>query len=104
MPRKSNKATSVEGTIFALPQVLDLKAATPLTEKLMALRGQDLVIDASKVERLGTQCVQILISAAATWKDEMAAFTIAEPSDAFTSGLQVLGLTPQAIIEKEVAQ
>ncbi|TFF22995.1 STAS domain-containing protein [Jiella endophytica] len=104
MPRKSTKASSAEDAVYALPEVLDLKAATPLTEKLMSLRGQNLVVDASKVERLGTQCVQILIAAAATWKDEMAAFSIAEPSDSFISGLQVLGLTPQAILEKEVAQ
>ena len=104
MPRKSTKASSVEGTVYSLPPVLDLKAATPLVEKLMSLKGQNIVIDASKVERLGTQCVQILIAAAATWKDDMASFAIAEPSDSFTSGLHVLGLTPQAILEKEVAQ
>ncbi|MBO0903056.1 STAS domain-containing protein [Jiella sonneratiae] len=104
MPRKSPKTTAVEGAVYTLPEILDLKAATPLTEKLMSLRGQNIVLDASKVERLGTQCVQILIAAAATWKDDMAAFSIAEPSDSFTSGLQVLGLTPQAILEKEVAQ
>ncbi len=104
MPRKSTKTSNAEGTVYALPEVLDLKAATPLAEKLMSLRGQNIVLDASKVERLGTQCVQILIAAAATWKDEMAAFSIAEPSDSFTSGLQVLGLTPQAILEKELAQ
>ena len=103
MPRKSTKAASAESAVYSLPEVLDLKAATPLMEELLALRGQTVVIDASKVERLGTQCVQILIAAAATWKDEMTSFTIAEPSDSFTSGLQVLGLTPQSILEKEVA-
>ena len=104
MPRKSTKASSPEGAVYTLPEVLDLKAATPLAEKLMSLRGQSLIIDASRVERLGTQCVQILIAAAATWRDEMAAISIAEPSDSFTTGLQVLGLTPQAILEKEFGQ
>ena len=73
---------SRDGRVWTVPVVLDtllpprppscgaaLEAATPLVEKLMSLKGQNIVIDASKVERLGTQCVQILIAAAATWKD-----------------------------------
>jgi len=107
MPRKSTKktgATAAEGTVFPLPAVLDLKATGPLTEGLLAMRGQNLVLDASKVERLGTQCVQILMAAAATWKDDMASISIVEPSDSFSAGLRILGLTPQAILEKEIAQ
>ena len=94
----------MDATTFELPAVLDLKATGPLAEKFLGLRGQNVVIDASKVERVGTQCVQILLSAAATWKDDMAPLAIANPSDAFTAGLKLLGLSPETVMEKDIAQ
>jgi chemotaxis protein CheX len=52
--------------VIELPDVLDLKAATPLTVEFLSMRGRPLDVDASRVERLGGQCLQVLLSAAKT--------------------------------------
>lgn len=77
---------------FELPSVLDLKAANPLVENLLALRGSDLLIGAAKVERIGGQCLQALVSAAATWSSDGFSLEFANPSPAFAEALSVLGM------------
>ena len=52
---------------LTLAEVLDLNAAEPLKAELLALRGHELTLDASAVERLGGLCLQILMSARKTW-------------------------------------
>ncbi|MGP0060558.1 MAG: STAS domain-containing protein [Beijerinckiaceae bacterium] len=76
---------------LVLPSILDLKAATPLVETLLPLRGGDLLVDASNAERLGGQCLQVLVSAVATWQADGFSLEFAKPSDAFIEGLAVLG-------------
>ncbi len=75
-----------------LPPVLDITAAAPLVAQLSAARGKDVVLDASKVERMGGQCVQVLLSAAATWAHDSIEMTVSEPSAAFVESLQSMGL------------
>jgi chemotaxis protein CheX len=77
---------------LVLPSILDLKAATPLVETLLPLRGSDLLLDASNVERLGGQCLQVLVSAVATWQADGFPLEFAKPSDVFIEGLAVLGV------------
>jgi chemotaxis protein CheX len=79
---------------LALPQVLDLTAAAPLTENLLSVRGQDVSIDASGVSRLGAQCLQVLLSAIATWKADGARLDFVLPSDDFVETLRRLGIDP----------
>ena len=80
---------------IVLPSILDLKAAGPLTEKLIPLRGHDLLIDASQVERVGGQCLQVLVSVTATWQSDGATVDILNPSDGFVEGLTTLGMRPE---------
>ena len=77
--------------VVRLGQVLDLNAAGPLANELLALRGRDLEVDASAVERLGAQCLQVLLSARATWDADGAGFAVVSPSNEFTSTLALLG-------------
>jgi chemotaxis protein CheX len=77
---------------LVLPNILDLKAAVPLTEGLLSMRGSDLVIDASKVERIGGQCLQVLVSAVSTWHADGLAMDFTEPSEFFSEGLAALGM------------
>jgi chemotaxis protein CheX len=77
--------------VLRLGQVLDLNAAGPLAHEFLALRGRDVEVDASAVERMGAQCVQVLLSARATWDADGAAFAVVAPSDEFTSTLALLG-------------
>jgi len=77
--------------VLRLGQVLDLNAAGPLAHELLALRGRNVDIDASAVERLGAQCLQVLLSAHATWNTDGATFAVVSPSDEFTTTLALLG-------------
>jgi chemotaxis protein CheX len=81
----------LKSAVVKLSQVLDLNAATPLAKEFLSLRGKPLSVDASGVERVGAQCLQVLLSARATWQADGAAFALVEPSNEFTSTLALLG-------------
>ena len=85
-----------------LPEVLDLTAAAPLTEQLVACRGLDLSIDASRVRRLGGQCLQILLSCAATWKADGAKLDLVQASDEFVEALRQFGITPATLATRRL--
>jgi chemotaxis protein CheX len=76
---------------LALAESLDLKAASALASDLLALRGQDLAIDAGAVRRIGAQCLQVLLAARATWDGEGHRLTFEQPSDEFRDGVSLLG-------------
>jgi len=77
---------------FRLAKVLDLAAAATLKEELAQFRGRSAVVDASDVQRLGTQCAQVLLSARRTWLAESQTFEIKDASEAFSEGLDRLGV------------
>ena len=65
-------------------------------------RGVDLEISGAHVQRLGAQCLQILLSAQATWLADGKTLTITEPSLELTSSVQLFGLDdPAAIFGQE---
>ncbi|UPT64460.1 MAG: STAS domain-containing protein [Hyphomonadaceae bacterium JAD_PAG50586_4] len=66
-----------------LAQRLDLGAAAPLKQALLAARGAAIAIDASDVEHLGALCLQALLAAKAAWANDSCAFRIIDPSPAF---------------------
>ena len=74
-----------------LPLSLDLKAAPALAAELLAARGADLIIEAADVRRLGGQCLQVLLSARATWAADGADFHLAAPSDEFRDACALMG-------------
>lgn len=76
---------------FALPAVLDLNAAAPLREQLLALRGGPAILDGSAVERLGGLCLQVLLAARRTWAADGAELRLAEPSEALAAQLAAFG-------------
>ena len=75
----------------SLPAVLDLQAADPLRAELMALRGRPLELDASQVSRMGGLCLQVLLSARATWVSDETHFCVEQPSDAFLEQMAAFG-------------
>ncbi len=77
--------------IITLPETLDLLAAAPLATALLAKRGQDVVIDGSAVRRLGGQCLQVLLSARASWQADGRLFRIDAASAELAQGLAQLG-------------
>jgi chemotaxis protein CheX len=95
----AKKAAS--GTV-ALAPVLDLNEASALHGKLMTMRGSDIVIDASAVERVGVQCAQVLVAGAAAWQADKKSFLIAKASDAFEKTMQLIGIDPDKMVAKEI--
>lgn len=77
---------------LSLATVLDLNEATNLHGKLMSLRGSDLVIDASSVERVGAQCVQVLMAAKKIWEEDKLTFKFSKVSDSFNKTMQLIGI------------
>ena len=88
---------------IALAENLDLKAAAPLRTALMEARGAPANIDATNVQRLGGLCLQVLLSAEATWATDGQPFTISAASPAFAEGALRMGaqsLVPDLIIQE----
>jgi len=79
-------------SVLDLPAVLDLKAAAPLASAFLERRGAEITVDASRVEKLGGQCLQVLLSAAFTWRADEAPFGIVDASSGFLDGLVLLGV------------
>jgi chemotaxis protein CheX len=75
-----------------LPDVLDLTAAAPLAQSLLSHRGGELSVDASGVRRIGAQCLQVLLAAAATWKADGVKLYLREPTEEFLEGARLLGI------------
>ena len=93
--KKNEKGT------FTLAAVLDLNEASNLKANLLSLRGSPLSIDASTVERMGAQCVQVLMSAAKTWEKDGKPFLILKASDAFQTTMQLIGVKFEHLLAKE---
>ncbi|KGD86325.1 STAS domain-containing protein [Rhizobium sp. YS-1r] len=85
-----------------LSAVLDLNEASVLHGKLMSMRGSDLVIDASGVERVGVQCAQVLVAGVTAWKEDKKSFIVEKASDAFQKTMQLIGIETDNLIVKEI--
>lgn len=90
--------------ILKLPEVLDLNAASRLHEQILSLKGKNIVIDATAVKRVGAQCVQVLLSAARFWRAERLPFQVGTGSDAYSTTLQLLGISDEALLPKEIVK
>ena len=89
--------TTAPPRTLELPEALDLPAAASLAGSLLKLVGEDLEVDARNVQRLGASCLQVLLSAARTWKAEGASLTLAHGSERFIDDLRLLGFTPETL-------
>ena len=78
---------------LVLPARLDLPAAVPLAEAILAHRGQDLNLIAQDVLHLGTPCLQVLLAAAKSWRTDGRSLALASPSGAMIKQLDCFGLT-----------
>ncbi|HLH12238.1 MAG TPA: STAS domain-containing protein [Methylovirgula sp.] len=91
-------ASEANPRTLVLPEILDIKAAISLAENILALRGAEIVIDASQVERLGGQSLQILLSALATWHADGMTLDFVRPSTPFLESLALFGIDPEALL------
>jgi chemotaxis protein CheX len=86
--------------ILQLPEVLDMNAAVPLAGELLTYRGNDLQADASQVQRIGGQGIQVLLSALATWQQDGFKFSVVNPSAVFTDIVGLLGINESELLGK----
>jgi chemotaxis protein CheX len=79
-----------------LPAALTAIAATDLADQLRTLRGAPLTLEGGAVKKVGAQCVQVLLSAAATWRADGVTMALDAPSEEFAEALRLMGLSPEA--------
>ena len=84
-------------SVIALPDALASPKAGPLAAQLLAARGAPLTLGAGSVRKIGAQCVQVLLSAAATWRADGFPLGIETPSPEFEEALRLLGLSVDAV-------
>jgi chemotaxis protein CheX len=77
--------------LLQLPAVLDLKAAGPLAAAFLARRGTEIIVGAGDVQRLGGQCLQVLLSAQASWGEDDQRMVFETPSPEFVAALHLFG-------------
>ncbi|HXW72753.1 MAG TPA: STAS domain-containing protein [Methylocella sp.] len=90
--QSDNELSIGQSSVLELPDILDLKAATPLTVQFLSARGVPLDVDGSRVERIGGQCLQVLLSAVKTWRADGNKFRLIKLSKEFRDGLLRLGV------------
>ena len=89
--------------VIELPENLDMPVAAPLAEAFGKLAGEPVEIDASRVNRLGASCLQVMLAAARSWKAASAALTLKNPSPRFLEDLGLLGLEPDTFLNGVIA-
>jgi chemotaxis protein CheX len=80
-----------------LPSILDLIAAPGLLEAFISRRGTTLAVDAGGVQRLGAQCLQVLLAARAAWAADGQLLLMENLSDEFSATLELLGASPDEL-------
>ena len=98
MPSRKGEKT------ISLAAVLDLNEASTLRGKLVGLRGSNVAIDASGVERIGALCAQVIMAAVKTWDEDKLSFTFSKVSDAFQKTMQLIGVDIDHLLAKEIRQ
>ncbi|WP_168222984.1 STAS domain-containing protein [Oceanicola sp. D3] len=86
-----------------LPARLDLPAAAPLRDELLGHAGKPLVLDASACESLGTPGLQVLLSAAKSWREAGVSLSVDALSEECAAQLAIFGLTADDLCSKELA-
>ena len=85
-PSKAAKANTL-----ILAETLDLAAVAPLRDEFIGARGAALTVDASRVQRIGGLCLQVLLAARAAWRADDKAFGVADASPEFKNSLERAG-------------
>lgn len=77
--------------VLKLSSVLDIVAAPGLLDNFLQMRGNQILVDASAVQRLGAQCLQILLAARIAWEEDNVSLEFQDPSEDFVDSLELFG-------------
>jgi len=80
--------------IIQLRPVLNVTSAMATARQFIDQRGRDVVVDASQVQHLGGQSLQILLSAVRSWTEDGQSFALGDCSDRFLEDLKLFGFEP----------
>lgn len=83
---------------LTLPETLDSSWASNVKDMLLAHRGAPIVVDAGQVRRTGMQAIQILISAAQTWKADGQNYVVTNPTQEFLDTIALAGLSREQLL------
>lgn len=72
---------------------LDLPAAAPLRDAILARQGADLLLDAGEVMHFGGLCLQVLLAARNSWRAAGHGLNCTPRSAAFDEAIAQFGLT-----------
>lgn len=97
MNGKSSAVRGVGASRIALEPRLTSQEAAEFTQTVQRLRDAPLDMDASQVVEIGTPCLQILLAAAESWRNDHLAFAVVEPSANFLAVLGHLGLDIESL-------
>ncbi len=89
--------------VIELPEFLDMPVAAQLADAFLKAVGEPVALDASRVQRLGASCLQVMLAAARTWKVEGDPLSLQDPSPRFLEDLNLLGLEPGTFLSGAIA-
>lgn len=79
-------------TQVSLPPLMTSRFAPELLGDLQAVRGQTISLDASSVQKIGTLCLQVLLSGHKTWTADGLPFCMTGASEEVASRCKLFGL------------
>jgi chemotaxis protein CheX len=94
----------VQQAVLTLPECLDSGSVIALRDTLLTYRGSPLEVDAGQVRRTGTQALQILISAARTWRADGQRYALTHPSSEFLDTLALVGVAAEQLSFEGISQ
>lgn len=97
------RSAAASGSRLTLEPRLAAQDAAALVQIVQARRGAALEIDASGVTEIGTPCLQVLLSAARTWRGDRQMLAVVEPSAGFLATIGHLGLGLDTFRAEETA-
>lgn len=78
--------------VIELPEVLDVNALEALHPELLSKRGSELCLDASALSAIGAQGLQLLLSAAETWRSDGEPFVIRNAHEDVLTAISLMGI------------
>jgi anti-anti-sigma regulatory factor len=87
-------AKAKKATMKPLPESMDIASAQELFKTFTGYtkKPADITLDASKVERITTPAIQLILALAKTLEADKHSLSIASPSEQFVAAFEDLGL------------
>lgn len=92
-PRKPN--------LCELPAELERAELVHLKDVIVRLRGRALILDGSKVTRVDTSGIELLLSVIKTWAADAQSVVLSNPTESLKGAIIAIGLDPASFAIEE---